>query len=164
MNYQHIEQETVPKSIALHDCFCTHIQIERNQVYFEFDDGFVVLNQHPQNPTGKHIGTGKSALVFTHFDENIEDYYDILTFQYDNKTQLSKWYLSLTELIPLLNSRAYKIWFDKEYYNQSNHSLLLKTSFQCQKTRKIQECFIEIDHIEKWEYQWNQLRLDYERY
>jgi len=164
MNYQHIEKETIPKSIALHDCFCTNIRIERKQVYFEFDDGFVVLNRHPENPTGKHIGTGKSALVFTHFDENIEDYYDILTFQYDNKTQLFKWHLSLTELISLLNSQAYQIWFDKEYYNQSNQSLLLKTSFQCQKTRKIQECFIEIDHIEKWEYQWNQLRLDYERY
>ncbi|OUC19422.1 hypothetical protein BC458_08265 [Neisseria meningitidis] len=73
--FLHTQRKNFSDSISLHDCYCTEIKVEGRNVCFNFEDGFVVPDNNPNNQAGKHLKTDFSRVVLTHKNENAEDDY-----------------------------------------------------------------------------------------
>ncbi|OUC20475.1 hypothetical protein BC474_04235 [Neisseria meningitidis] len=64
--FLHTQRKNFSDSISLHDCYCTEIKVEGRNVCFNFEDGFVVPDNNPNNQAGKHLKTDFSRVVLTH--------------------------------------------------------------------------------------------------
>lgn len=73
--FLHTQRKNFLDGISLHDCYCTAIKVEGHNVCFDFEDGFIVLNNNPNNQAGKHLKTDFSCVVLTHENGNAEDDY-----------------------------------------------------------------------------------------
>ncbi|HGG8651603.1 TPA: hypothetical protein ACJJT6_000517, partial [Neisseria meningitidis] len=71
--FLHTQRKNFSDSISLHDCYCTEIKVEGRNVCFNFEDGFVVPDNNPNNQAGKHLKTDFSRVVLIHKNENAED-------------------------------------------------------------------------------------------
>ncbi|OOF65826.1 hypothetical protein [Rodentibacter sp. Ppn85] len=166
MNFIHIEQETIPNIISLHDCLCTGIQVVDNKVCFEFEDGFVVCNTHPENQSGKHLKTDKSCIVFNHHDSDMEYNYEIGMFhniRFFNKHFFTiRKFMDFSQLCTMINSKEYELEFIKLDKSITTEKYFLEAELIKKKTRKYFPCFIKLINTKDFLYKWNSLCCDRE--
>ncbi|MCQ9120408.1 hypothetical protein BKG95_09280 [Rodentibacter pneumotropicus] len=166
MNFIHIEQETVPNIISLHDCVCTSIQVIDNKIYFEFEDGFVVLNTHSDNQSGKHLKSEKSCIVFSHDDPDIEYYYDIEMFHHiyflNKYLFTTRKFIDFSQLYTMINSKEYELEFISLDKSISREKYFLEAELIRKRKRKHFPMFIKIINTHNLQYKWNSLCMDRE--
>lgn len=166
INFIHIEQETVPNIISLHDCVCTSIQAIDNKVYFEFEDGFVVLNTHSDNQSGKHLKSEKSCIVFSHDDPDIEYYYDIEMFHHiyflNKYLFTTRKFIDFSQLCTMINSKEYELEFISLDKSISREKYFLEAELIRKKKRKHFPMFIKIISTHNLQYKWSSLCMDRE--
>ncbi|HGO7370534.1 hypothetical protein, partial [Neisseria meningitidis] len=101
--------------ISLHDCYCTEIKVEGRNVYFDFEDGFVVPDNNPNNQAGKHLKTDFSRVVLTHKNENGEDDYLVDIFEdivfLGKRLFTVRKFLDFSELLEMVNTQGYFLEF-----------------------------------------------------
>ncbi|HEZ3884589.1 TPA: hypothetical protein WIC03_002146, partial [Neisseria meningitidis] len=111
----HTQRKNFSDSISLHDCYCTEIKVEGRNVCFNFEDGFVVPDNNPNNQAGKHLKTDFSRVVLTHKNENAEDDYLFDIFEdivfLGKRLCTVRKFLDFSELLEMVNTQGYFLEF-----------------------------------------------------
>ncbi len=109
------QRKNFSDSISLHDCYCTEIKVEGRNVCFNFEDGFVVPDNNPNNQAGKHLKTDFSRVVLTHKNENAEDDYLFDIFEdivfLGKRLFTVRKFLDFSELLEMVNTQGYFLEF-----------------------------------------------------
>ena len=105
-------------NIILHDCTVEKVRLENRDVIFEFDNsGFWISKNHPQNPFGETLRTGKAELRLTNIDPDFLS----LHIYYERRLAGKKLFttrdeISLDDFAAKINSGEWTFEFVDEYY------------------------------------------------
>ena len=105
-------------NIILHDCTVEKVRLENRDVIFEFDNsGFWISKNHPQNPFGETLRTGKAELRLTNIDPDFLS----LHIYYERRLAWKKLFttrdeISLDDFAAKINSGEWTFEFVDEYY------------------------------------------------
>lgn len=113
--FLHTQRKNFLDGISLHDCYRTAIKVEGRNVCFDFEDGFVVLDNNPNNQAGKHLKTDFSRVVLTHENRNAEDDYLVDIFEdivfLGKRLFTVRKFLDFSELLEMINAQGYFLEF-----------------------------------------------------
>lgn len=166
--FLHTQRKNFLDGISLHDCYCTAIKVEGHNVCFDFEDGFIVLNNNPNNQAGKHLKTDFSRVVLTHENGNAEDDYLVDIFEdivfLGKRLFTVRKFLDFSELLEMVNTQGYFLEFLYLYecIGVKTSDYFLEAVLVTGRSRECKKCFIKIMGASSFVYQWNNLRLDSE--
>ncbi|HFB6337820.1 TPA: hypothetical protein WN250_001768 [Neisseria gonorrhoeae] len=166
--FLHTQRKNFLDGISLHDCYRTAIKVEGRNVCFDFEDGFVVLDNNPNNQAGKHLKTDFSRVVLTHENRNAEDDYLVDIFEdivfLGKRLFTVRKFLDFSELLEMINAQGYFLEFLYLYecIGVKTSNYFLEAVLVTGRSRECKKCFIKIMRASSFVYQWNNLRLNSE--
>ena len=145
--------------ISLHDCRIEGIRFENGDIVFEFDDnGFWVGKDHPENPFGEILRTGKAEMRLVSIDPdsfsvNMHEELRIA----GGKTITTRNEITLNDFIKKIDSKKWQFEFVDEYYGY--HRAMFCGYIVKDKEPYFTDAQIEI-HYEESQYYWNKIHED----
>ena len=115
---QEYTSENSNPNIILHDCTIEKCWIENRDIVFEFDNsGFWISKNHPQNPFGETLRTGRAELRLVNIDP---DFISIHVF-YERRLAgitlfTTRKNISYDDFAAKINSGVWTFEFVDEYY------------------------------------------------
>lgn len=115
--------------ISLHDCRVTHIKQFQQNIVLIFSEGFWLKADHPENKSGKIIGTDKSQVTLKQgkFDEILlqndlnQSLFDTISSeQFINKIISSEWEFEIIDESFQDHKVTYSgwVWFEREPFHK----------------------------------------------
>lgn len=141
--------------ITLHDCVADRAYFCNCTLSFEFDDGFWILPDHPENNLADTVRTDCSKVEFILNDEYYERVIYVFEKNIFGSTVRKEW--TLDKLLNSINSGKYKLEFLYQY--KCYGSRIIECELQLDKRPYHKECIIKIDSS-KANYCWNSLCKD----
>ena len=145
--------------ISLHDCRIEGIRFENGDIVFELDDnGFWIGKDHPQNPFGKVLRTGKAEMRLVSIDPDCIsiNVHDELRIAGEKTIKIMKEIL-VNDFITKMNSKKWQFEFVDEYYGY--HKAIFCGCIVKEKKPYFTGAQIGI-HYEEIQYYWNKIHED----
>lgn len=154
MVFSHCDRDE--RYLSLHDCIAERAYFEDGKLGFQFDDGFWVSPDHPENNLSNLVRTDSSKVEYTL--ENGTSY-DVTVYVFKEnifkKTIRIEW--TMQELLDNINSGKCKLEFLYQYADCA--SRIVECELKLNKKPYIMECVIKIS-APKVSYYWNNLHAD----
>ena len=154
MVFSHCDRDE--RYLSLHDCIAERAYFEDGKLGFQFDDGFWVSPDHPENNLSNLVRTDSSKVEYTL--ENGTSY-DVTVYVFKEnifkKTIRIEW--TMQELLDNINSGKCELEFLYQYVACA--SRIVECELKLNKKPYRMECIIKIS-APKVSYYWNNLRED----
>ena len=147
MEYLHNEGDE--QFLSLHDCRANRAELKEGVLSFWFEEGFWVIQSHPENPTGKTIRTGPSRVDYVLRDQDGDDVTaEIFTRLRWPHALRTSW--ELPKLLQAINEKGWGLEFLYQYPGGWNRII------ECWFWPKHKECMLKLD-VQEVIYRWNDL-------
>lgn len=150
--YHH--QDTDARFLSLHDCSAEKVSYEQETLSVYFPDGFWLLENHPENPTGEVVKTDAAKVAFSVLDEGT-DGVTVYTFGKTKRGRSVRKEWPLADFMKTVNNGTYRVEFVGQY--EGYQSRLYTCYVYFDKRPWCRECQIWI-HTDKVTFCWNQIR------
>ena len=152
MKFSHCDHNE--KYLTLHDCIAKRVYFENGKLGFEFNDGFWISPDHPENNLSNLVRTDFSKVEYT---LEVGADYDVTVYVFKKnlfkKTIRVEW--TIQELINNINNEKCKLEFLYQYVDYN--SRIVECELKFNKKPYHQECILKISAPEV-SYYWNNLR------
>ena len=154
MVFSHCDRDE--RYLSLHDCIAERAYFEDGKLGFQFDDGFWVSPDHPENNLSNLVRTDSSKVEYT-LENGASHDVTVYVFKENifKKTIRIEW--TMQELLDNINSGKCKLEFLYQYVDGA--SRIVECELKLNKKPYRMECVIKIS-APKVSYYWNNLRAD----
>lgn len=145
--------DTSDRLFSLHDCIATGAYFRDGKLGFEFEDGFLVLPEHPKNGLESAVRTSASAVEFHLTNEN-DSVAQAYVFTDLTSKQSIRTEGSAAKLVKDINNGRCKIEFLYQYL--AFGSRIIECEIISERKPYRRECMLKID-ADEVRYLWNDL-------
>ena len=149
-----IHNDTNEQLLSLHDCRADRVTLENGVLSFSFSEGIWVLPEHPENPTGKTVGTGPARVDYVLREQDGDDVQTSVFRRMRWPYALRK-RMELPELMAHINEKGGQLEFLYQYPGGWDRIL------DCWLWPRGRECQFKVD-VKEVVYRWNELNTDRE--
>ncbi len=154
MNFDYKYSDQNECLYLLHDCISDIVDYSEGVLSFEFDDGFWVLPNHPAEPYGETVRTGRSVVRYTLTNLD-ESYISIFLFTRNIFKKYTCREISLDKFLRIINSKNGSVEFFYQYIDGNTRLIDCRLKIK----GKWKHCLINVS-TENVTYLWNNLMKD----